>query len=106
MAKKARPSRAKVRAALQAQMTARGQVGEHYADMLEDYMALYDLKTDLVRDIKDRGAKVEVLMANGTGNTKTNDSVPDLLKVNGQMLKILDSLGIDPADGGGGDEKL
>ena len=40
-----------------------------------------------------------VYMANGTGNLKTNDSVADLLKVNGQMLRILDTLGIS-AEGG------
>ena len=33
---------------------------------------------------------------NGTTNKRKNDSVGDLLKVNGQMLKILDALGLDP----------
>ncbi len=94
-----RPSEADIRLALKSQLSAKGLTAGHYTDMLEDYMSLYRTKKALISDIRSRGTKVMVYMANGTGNLKTNDSVADLLKVNGQMLRILDTLGIS-AEGG------
>ena len=88
------------------QLDRNGTIGKYYADLIEDYMSLWDAKTKLADDIKKRGAKVLVETAN-SANIKTNDSVPDLLKVNAQMLKILDSIGVKPAQMGGeagGDE--
>lgn len=104
----ARPSRKKIRDALENYMLEKGLKTEHFTDMLEDYMSLYDAKMGLLRDIRERGTKVTVYMANGTGNVKTNDSIQDLLKVNTQMLKILDTLGVDAgkAQGLGADETL
>ncbi len=93
----ARPAKKKVKDALTDYMRQRGMELAHIQDMVEDYMSLYDTKTQLLRDIKQRGAKVTVYMANGTGNLKTNDSLQDFLKVNSQMLKILDTLGMDPS---------
>lgn len=104
----ARPAKAKVKEALKDHMKQRGIKAAHVEDMVEDYMSLYDTKTQLLRDIKQRGAKVMVYMANGTGNLKTNDSLQDFLKVNSQMLKILETLGMDPskAKALNGDEAL
>ena len=104
----ARPAKKKVKDALTDYMRQRGMELAHIQDMVEDYMSLYDTKTQLLRDIKQRGAKVTVYMANGTGNLKTNDSLQDFLKVNSQMLKILDTLGMDPskAKALNGDEAL
>lgn len=99
-----RPTKADIRNDLEVQMRASGLSGKHYEDLLEDYMSLYDTKRKLISDIKIRGAKVNVLMANGTGNTKTNDSIPDLLKVNTQMLRILEAIGVKPAPGCGGED--
>ena len=100
--------REEIRQDLLAQLERNGTVGKFYTDLVEDYMGLYDIKTGLFEDIRDRGEKVPVVTAAGmeTGK-KTNDSVPDLLKVSAQMLKIMDSLGLDTDEptntGGDGD---
>lgn len=99
-------NRTKIKQDLLDQLDRDGTMGKYYVDLVEDYMCLWDAKTKLAADIKKRGAKVEIVTASAV-NIKTNDSISDLLKVNAQMLKILDSLGMKPArmDGGaGGDE--
>lgn len=104
--KGASAEREKIRRDLLDQLERNGTVGEHYADLVDYYMRLYDVKNELLTDIASRGAKVEVVTASGSRNIKTNDSVGDLLRVSMQMLKIADSLGLDPAqtDGGDGDD--
>jgi len=103
----AKTKRSEVRQDLLDQLDRNGTVGKYYVDLIDDYMCLWDAKTNLAADIKKRGAKVWVETAT-TSNLKTNDSVPDMLKVNAQMLKILDSLGIEPArtDGDTGDDEM
>ena len=78
--------------------------GKYYLDMIEDYMDLWITKNLLLADIKSRG--VTVIYNNGGGQSgyKKNDSVEQVLKVNTQMLKILDSIGIKPSSSMGGDE--
>ena len=99
--------RAEIRQDLLDQLERNGTVGKYYIDLVNDYMSLWDAKIDLAADVSSRGAKVYVETAT-TRNLKTNDSVPDLLKVNAQMLKILDCIGIKPArtDGDSGDEEM
>lgn len=84
-----------IKKALLDQLARNGMTGKHYVDLVNDYMRLWEVKTNLQEDIRTRGTKVEVYTAT-TVNIKTNDSVLDLLKVNAQMLKILESLGIQP----------
>jgi Phage terminase, small subunit. len=96
-----------VRNGLLEQLARNGTVGKYYIDMVEDYMRLWEIKTRLQADVRKRGAKVKVVTASSV-NIKTNDSVLDLLKVNAQMLKILENLGLQPAgqntgNTGGGD---
>lgn len=78
------------------QLDRNGDAKKYYVDLVDDYMHMWDTKTGLTEDIKARGTKVKVYTATSE-NLRTNDSVQDLLKVNAQMLKILDSLGIKPA---------
>lgn len=87
------------------QMDRNGTVGTYYTDMIDDYMKLWDTKNGLTEDINTRGTKVIVHTAS-SDNIKTNDSVLDLIKTNAQMLKLLESLRIKPAqeDGGADDE--
>lgn len=86
------------------QLERNGTVGKYYADLVEDYLRLWDVKRGLAEDIRKRGPKVTVYTAT-SANLKTNDSVLDIIKVNAQMLKLIDSLGIKPAqtDGDGDD---
>lgn len=91
--------RDEIRQDLLDQLERNGTVGKHYIDMIEDYMTLWDIKNGLEDDIKERGAAVPYVTMNGTVNIKKNESVGELIKVNAQMLKIMDALGVKPEQG-------
>lgn len=95
LAKKA--SKTEIKSDLLDQLERNGTTGKYYIDLVDDYMELYDTKKKLIKDIKERG--VSVFYNNGGGQTgyKKNDSVDQLLKVNAQMLRLLDALGIKPS---------
>lgn len=101
-----RPSREKIRESLMMQMQAKGMVGDHFADMAEDYMAMYDLKAKLLEDIETRGTKVETPASGGRTALKTNESLLDMLKVNKSMVDMLKNLGLNNPDQSGGDDAL
>jgi len=66
-----------------------------FLDLIDDYMALYDIKKKLKTDIKKRGVSYEAQSASGKATIiKQNQSVKDLVAVNKQMLMILDKLGL------------
>lgn len=88
------------------QIERNGTVGKHYTDLIDDYMALWDAKNGLIADIKERGPVVPYVTMNGTVNMKKNESVGELLKVSAQMLKILDGIGIQPAQGDVFDDEM
>lgn len=70
--------------------------GKHYEDLVNDYMALWDIKNRLIDDIKERGVSVEWNNGKQTGKKK-NDSISELNKTSAQMLKILNDLGLKPS---------
>lgn len=80
--------------------------GQYYIDLVDDYMAMWDTKNLLIEDIQIRGVSITYDNGGGQTGTKKNDSVAELLKVNAQMLKLLDAIGVKPiqADGGGDEE--
>lgn len=64
-----------------------------YRDLVDDYMALWDIKNKLIADIKERG--VTIYWENGKqSGKKKNESVNELNKTNMQMLKLLSELGL------------
>lgn len=66
-----------------------------FLDLIDDYMALYDIKKKLKADIKKRGVSYETQSASGkTTIMKQNQSVKDIVMVNKQMLMILEKLGL------------
>lgn len=67
---------------------------EFYLDMIDDYICLFNLKSELQYDIQKHGIKTKVQTGNGFKVTKDNPSVQNLLKVNTQMLKILSDLNL------------
>lgn len=79
------------------QLERNGTVGKYYIDLVDDYMDLWNTKNLLVMDIKERGVVTTYNNGGGQSGHKKNDSVDQLLKVNQQMLKLLDSLGIKPS---------
>ena len=72
---------------LMEQMERNGTTGKYYTDLVDDYMALWDVKKLLLADIQERGAVVDYISNNGTMNKKKNDSVGELVKVNDRDRK-------------------
>ena len=69
---------------------------------------LNTLKRKMQADINKNGLRIEVMTGNGFVTEKKNDNVLDILKVNGQQLKILQDLDLKapsqtPKEGGGDD---
>lgn len=89
------------------QLERNGTFGEHYQDLINDYMDMWITKCLLVTDIETRGVIVGYDNGGGQSGRKKNESVELRLKVNAQMLKLLGELGIKsittrpPSDGGG-----
>lgn len=80
------------------QLERQGVYGQHYLDLVDDYMALWDVKNALIKDIKERGVTTKYQNGANQWGYKKNDSVSELVKVNAQMLKILSELGLKATD--------
>lgn len=93
-----------IRSDLLSQLKMNQTTGKYYLDMIRDYMDLWVTKNLLLKDIKTRGVTVRYNNGGGQSGYKKNDSVEQALKVNTQMLKILDSIGIKPSTCGGGED--
>lgn len=78
--------------------------GKYYLDLIEDYMDLWITKNLLLTDVKARGVTVQYNNGGGQSGYKKNDSIEQVLKVNTQMLKILDNIGIKPSSSGGSED--
>ena len=85
------------------QLERNGTVGEYYLDLVNDYMDMWVTKCLLVDDIQQRGINVKYDNGGGQKGRKKNDSVEQRIKLNAQMLKLLDALGIKPSQDGDGD---
>ena len=90
------------------QLARNGTVGEYYTDLVSDYMDMWDTKNKLIKDIEERGAVVDYESNAGKINKRKNESVNEFLKVNAQMTKLLDAIGISPSkiEDGDGDEEM
>lgn len=82
------------------QLDRNGTTGKYYIDLVYDYMELYDTKGKLISDIKERGVTCKYQNSETQWGYKKNESIDQLLKVNQQMLKLLDALGIKPSQDG------
>lgn len=67
-----------------------------FADLVDDYMSLFDIKNALKKDIKNRGVTYEDFNSSGMKVKKDNPSVKNLINTNRQMLAIIDKLKLDP----------
>lgn len=86
------------------QLERNGTVGTYYTDLVEDYMTFWVDKCLLTDDIQSRGVVVTYNNGGGQSGKKRNDSIADKIKVNVQMLNILNALGIKPARTDGDDD--
>lgn len=91
---------------LLAQLESNGTKGRHYLDLVEDYMSMWITKHLLEVDIEERGVSVTYNNGGGQKGKKKNDSIQELTKVNAQMLKLLNELGLKPTDTVGDDDEL
>ena len=94
MAKK-EDKREEIKKDLLNQLELKGMYQSYYIDMVEQYMRYYDIKNDLLKDIKDNGVRIEVTSGNGFTTAKINESIMIVQKTTPLMLKILKDLGLE-----------
>lgn len=78
------------------QLERQGIYGQHYIDLVDDYIKLYDIKNKLLEDAK-KNPYTEWRNSETSYGRKKNDSIDQAVKVNQQMLKILSFLNIKPS---------
>lgn len=86
------------------QLDRNGIYGKQFKDLIEDYMSLWIVKNLLIDDISTRGVSIKWNNGGGQNGYKKNDSVGELNKTNGQMLKLLNELGIKATVADSGDD--
>ena len=65
-----------------------------FINLVDDYMALYELQQMLIADIAENGIRIPYDNGGGQSGEKDNPSIAQRIRVNAQMLKILAQLGI------------
>lgn len=95
---------------LRNQLLEQGKMGKHFESLVDDYINLEKLKRQIQADIDKNGLRIKVMTGNGFKSEKPNESVQNILKVNGQQLKILQDLELKapskPPEEGGEDDLL
>jgi len=94
----AKPKKIDIRQDLINQLERDGVYGNHYLDLIEDYMALWTIKRQLIADIRKRGVTTKYQNGPNQWGHKKNDSIAELNKTSAQMLKILADLGLRAKD--------
>lgn len=97
-----------IREDLKGQLFAQNKFGKQFDDLVEDYIFFVKLKEDLQYDIQENGIRYRTMTGNGYPVDKPNESVQNLVKINAQMLKILQDLELkapedNPGEGEGDD---
>ena len=103
--KLAKGKRAIIKDALTEQLENQGVIGRHFYDLIDDYLKMWDIKNKLIKDIEERGVSVFWQNSPTQSGYKKNDSVTDLIKVNAQMLKILQQLNLKVDEAVDGDDE-
>lgn len=94
-------TRQSIKKSLTTQLRTKGGEAEHYSDLINDYMTLWETKNALADDIKKRGVVYKDVSSVGVEMYKNNPSVKELVMVNRQMLSILKELKLSTDDVGG-----
>lgn len=71
--------------------------GPYFLNLVDDYMAFWDIKNGLIQDVQKRGVMVKWENGEKQSGHKKNDSISELIRVNTQMMKILQQLNIKAA---------
>ena len=93
---KSQAQRKRIETNLIEQLKTNGTYSEFYADIINDYMDLWDIKNNLIQDIKSRGVTVTYNHGGGQSGRKQNDSIQGLVKISDRMGKLLLTMGIKP----------
>jgi len=84
------------------QLERNGVYGDHYLDLIEDYISLWEIKNKLIKDGKAHPF-TEWRNSETSFGRKKNDSIDQAVKVHQQMMKILEFLGVKPSKQDGGE---
>ena len=76
------------------QLKEKGADRGFYLDLVDQYVFFWETTKRLQQDIEERGVSVHYNNGGGQTGHKKNDSMAELVKVNGQMIRILDALKI------------
>lgn len=79
---------------LNLQLQSLNKIGKYYTDLVDDYVYFFQLKNKLKADIRKQGIRYKYINGNGIEVDKPNESILNLTKINTQMLKILNDLGL------------
>lgn len=90
--------RVDIEKSLKKQLDDKGATVDHFTDLINDYLSIWDVKNALVDDIKTRGVTFTDVSSTGIPMMKNNPSVKELVIVNKQMMSILKELGISTTD--------
>lgn len=93
-----------IREDLKNQLISQNKFGKQFDDMIEDYLKFVELKENLQYDIDVNGIRYKTTGGNGFTTFKPNESVERIIKVNAQMLKILQDLDLKAPEESGSDE--
>ena len=94
----AKLTKGQIEKSIREHMSKRSLTEHHFVDLRNQYLELFDIKEKLVANIDELGVQYAEKLANGTTVIKDNKSVDKLLKVNQQMIKILEYLQINPSE--------
>lgn len=99
-------TQAEIKNDLLEQLALQEKHGKFYIDLVNDYISYWKIKKQLLKDIKDKGLRYEVVTGNGFVSQKPNESVQNVIKVTNTMLKIMHDLNLEtPLGSGDGDEE-
>lgn len=77
------------------QLELKGMYHSFYKDFVDQYIQYYNMKNELMKDIKEKGVRVDVKSGNGFVTSKANESIMLCQKTTQMMLKILNDLGLE-----------
>lgn len=83
-----------IKNALLEELEKNGNRTAYFENLVEDYMNFYSTKEDAKKEIEDKGLMVEYQNGATQRGFKKNEMIDVIIKVNQQMIKILDKLDI------------
>lgn len=83
-----------IKESLVKQLELHGKTAGFYMDLVEDYLFYWDMKKNLIADIKKKGVRYSAINGNGITVEKVNESIQNLQKTTVTMLKILADLNL------------